>query len=110
MSNSDAGRVPDFIAVGPPRTATTWLDVVLRGHVGLPAHTKETPFFARNYARGIDWYARHFRHFVEEPVVGEICASYFENIQARERIHPHIPECKIISTLPHPLHHPSSYS
>jgi len=109
MSNNDARRVPDFIAVGPPRTATTWLDVVLRGHVGLPAHTKETHFFARNYARGIDWYARHFRHCVEEPVVGEICASYFENIQARERIHAHMPGCKIICTLRDPVDRLYSY-
>ena len=103
MTNRVARRLPDFIAVGPPRTATTWLDMVLRGHVGLPEQTKETHFFARNYGRGIDWYAKHFRHCFEEPVVGEICASYFENIQARERIHAHLPACKIICTLRDPV-------
>lgn len=109
MTNNDSRRFPDFIAVGPPRTATTWLDRVLRGHVGLPEQTKETHFFARNYGQGIDWYAKHFRHCFEEPVVGEICASYFENIQARERIHAHLPACKIICTLRDPVDRLYSY-
>ncbi len=54
-------RLPDFIAVGPPRTATTWLDQVMRGHVGLPAGVKETQFFIFRYSQGIEWYAAHFR-------------------------------------------------
>ena len=82
-------QLPDFIAVGPPRTATTWLDLVLRGHVSLPGETKETHFFTRNYGRGIDWYARHFRRCVGGQVVGEICPSYFVSPQARERIRCH---------------------
>src|SRR5262249_55979192 len=31
--------------------------------------------------------ARNCRHCATEPVVDEICASYFENVQAKERIH-----------------------
>src|SRR5215831_20542545 len=98
-----ASRLPDFIAVGPPRAATTWLDLVLRGHAGLPGQTKETHFFTRNYARGIDWYARHFRHCTADPVVGEICPSYFASGEARERIGLTIPDCKIICTLRDPV-------
>ena len=109
MTNNADRRFPDFIAVGPLRTATTWLDRVLRGHVGLPEQTKETHFFTRNYERGIDWYAKHFRHCMAEPVVGEICASYFENIQARERIHADLPRCKIICTLRDPADRLYSY-
>ena len=54
-------RLPDFIAVGPPRTATTWLHEVLAGHVCLPTDRKETDFFNRFYDRGLDWYANYFR-------------------------------------------------
>jgi hypothetical protein len=109
ISNNVARRFPDFIAVGPPRTATTWLDAVLREHVGLPEQTKETQFFTRNYERGTDWYAWHFRLCVAEPVVGEICASYFESTQARERIHDNLPGCKIICTLRDPVDRLYSY-
>jgi hypothetical protein len=101
--------LPNFIAVGPPRTATTWLDTALRGHVGLPLRTKETHFFARNYRQGLAWYESHFRHCVSEPIVGEICAAYFENPQARERIRAHIPGCRIICTLRDPVQRLYSY-
>jgi sulfotransferase family protein len=109
MHTVDTRRLPDFIAVGPPRTATTWLDKVLRGHVGLPLDVKETHFFARNYQRGLRWYEDHFRHCAKEPVVGEICAAYFENPQARERIRTHIPACKIVITLRDPVERLYSY-
>lgn len=109
MERSNAGRLPDFIAVGPPRTATTWLDTVLRGHVGLPLDVKETHFFARNYRHGLRWYEDHFRHCGAEPVVGEICAAYFENPQAREHIRTHIPDCKIVCTLRDPVERLYSY-
>jgi hypothetical protein len=102
-------RMPDFIVVGPPRTATTWLDAVLRRQVGLPHNVKETHFFARNYQRGLTWYARHFLHCAADPVVGEVCAAYFENPEARARIHTHIPHCKIICTLREPVERLYSY-
>ncbi len=102
-------RLPGFIVVGPPRTATTWLDRALRGHVNLPAAVKETHFFARNYSRGIDWYAEHFHAANAGQSIGEICAAYFENPQARERIHQHLPGCKIICTLRDPADRLYSY-
>jgi hypothetical protein len=102
-------RLPDFIVVGPPRTATTWLDDVLRGRVGLPAGVKETHFFARNYGQGIDWYARHFEGCDPARKVGEICAAYFENPEARDRIHAHIPDCRIVCTLRDPIERLHSY-
>lgn len=109
MRPNPSSRLPDFLVVGPPRTATTWLDSVLRGHVVLPARVKETHFFARNYGRGIDWYAAHFTGRNENEKLGEVCAAYFENPQARERIHRHIPHCKIICTLRDPVERLYSY-
>jgi hypothetical protein len=77
--------------------------------VGLPLGVKETHFFARNYQRGLRWYEDHFRHCAAAPVVGEICAAYFENPQARERIRAHIPNCKIVCTLRDPVERLYSY-
>jgi hypothetical protein len=96
------GRLPDFIAVGPPRTGTTWLDKVLRGHAALPEGVKETHFFRYRYWRGIDWYARHFRSDTDLPV-GEIGPSYFAPDEVRGRIKDHIPDCKIICTFREPV-------
>lgn len=96
-------KLPDFIAVGPPRTGTSWLDQTLRGHVGLPEGIKETQFFKWHYNRGIDWYAAHFRNCPADLRIGEICPVYFDFAPARTRIKEHIPDCKIICVLREPI-------
>ena len=103
MNEYKARRLPDFIAVGPPRTATTWLDAVLRGQVGLPGGTKETHFFTRSYSKGPDWYCSHFEHCPPQLPIGEICTSYFRSSTARERLSKDIPDCRIICTLRDPI-------
>lgn len=95
-------RLPDFIGIGPGRTATTWLHEVLVGHVNLPAGIKETDFFTTNYDKGIDWYAHHFRNADRARPVGEICL-YFGFPETVERIATHIPRCKIICTFRNPV-------
>jgi sulfotransferase family protein len=96
-------RLPDFIAVGPPRTGTTWIDRVLRGHVGLPTRTKETQFFNWRYESGIEWYAAHFKGCASDLPAGEIAPIYFASEQARQRIKRHIPDCRIICTFRDPV-------
>ena len=78
-------RLPDFMAVGPSRTGTTWLHSVLDGHVELPARVKEIEFFTRHYDRGVQWYAWHFRHCHPDLPVGEVNPC-FRHEQARKRI------------------------
>jgi len=96
-------RLPDFIAVGPPRTATTWLHEVLKGRVGLPADLKETDFFTRFYDRGLDWYAAYFQHCADAERVGEFGPMYFASPDARARIAKDLPECKIICSFRDPV-------
>jgi hypothetical protein len=100
---SAAFRLPDFIAVGPPRTATTWLEKVLEGRVGLPGGIKETDFFGGRFDLGIAWYAEHFRECDPVKPIGEICPVYFDSPSARERIARHLPGCRIICTLRDPI-------
>jgi hypothetical protein len=95
-------RLPDFLGIGPPRTATTWLERVLRGHVGLPARVKETQFFVWRYRLGLEWYAAHFRECPPDLPVGEFGPTYFDSPEARDRIAHDLPECGIICTLRDP--------
>ena len=95
-------RLPDFIAVGPQRTGTSWLDAALRGHVGLPEGEKETDFFVRHYGKGIDWYLDYFRDCPAGVAMGEIDPNYFGSAEARERIAREIPQCRIICSLRDP--------
>lgn len=102
MSGRDH-NLPDFIGVGPPRTATTWLHEALTGHVFLPRGVKETQFFSWNSSRGLAWYQAHFRDCPPGRQIGEIGAAYFDRPEARERIARYIPDCKIICTLRDPV-------
>ena len=98
---SDPSRLPDFIAVGPQRTGTTWLHKVLRPHLSMPVDMKETDFFLRNYARGMKWYLSFFRTN-PDAVRGEVDPNYFGAEVARERIAKDLPRAKIVVTLRDP--------
>jgi sulfotransferase family protein len=101
MSDPKVQRLPSFIHVGPPRTGTTWLHEVLKGHVGLP-RDKETRFFDAHYDRGVQWYCELFGEYPAGVPMGEMGPTYFSNAIARERIKHHIPDCKIIVTFREP--------
>lgn len=103
MPPSTVLRLPDFIGVGPPRTATTWLHEALIGHVGLPQGVKETDFFVWRYDRGLEWYAAHFDGSQPGRPMGEFSPNYFVGKKTRERIAKDIPGCKIICTLRNPV-------
>jgi hypothetical protein len=96
-------RLPDFIAIGPPRTGTTWLYRALGGHVGLPRDTKETDFFSTYYAKGMEWYLDFFRDCAPELPMGELSPNYFAAPEAPERIARHLPHCRIVCTLRDPV-------
>jgi Sulfotransferase domain len=100
---TDASRLPDFLAVGPQRTGTTWLHEVMKPHLGLPRGIKETDFFLKNYSRGMDWYLEYFRGYPSALPLGEIDPNYFGEEVARERIEKDIPRAKIIVTLRDPV-------
>ncbi len=96
-------RLPDFFAVGPPRTGTTWLDTVLRGHVSLPRTFKETRFFDRRFSRGLDWYLAQFGPIEPALRMGEIAPTYFCSELARSRIRELVPRARIICSFRDPL-------
>lgn len=94
-----------FVAVGPQRTATSWLAQVLRTHpeICLPQGVKETMFFEQYYDKGIDWYAAHFAHGRPGQVYGEVGPTYFDVPEIPARIQGINPACKIIVTLREPV-------
>lgn len=96
-------RLPTFIAIGPPRTGTTWLHGVLYHRACLPDGIKETRFFDMFYSRGPQWYMAHFRNQDGGRPVGEISPTYFRSAEARERIARDLPNCKIVCTLRDPV-------
>ena len=98
------GRQLEFVAVGPKKTATTWLDACLRGHPALclPERTKETFFFDEEFERGFGWYWSHFETNDPARKCGEVAPSYFEVAEAISRLHALNPSCRIIVSLRDP--------
>jgi Sulfotransferase domain len=100
---AETGHLPDFIAIGPPRTGTTWLHGVLFQRACLPQRTKETHFFDMFYHKGLDWYRAYFRHCPDKAMTGEVTPTYFSLPQVRDRIARDLPGCKIVCTLRDPV-------
>ncbi len=96
---------PDFIVAGARRCGTTWLHRCLAEHpeIALPAATKELFFFDRNWARGADWYARHFRGCPPGRLRGEVSPSYFTAPEAPARIKGLLPDVRLVFVLRNPL-------
>jgi sulfotransferase family protein len=92
----------DFVAVGPARTATTWLHNALRQHASLPT-TKETRFWDLYFKRGARWYAAQFGQRRDGLPTGEVAPTYFHSGIARERIQRFAPCARIICTLRDPV-------
>lgn len=102
-SNVATQKLPSFFVVGPPRTGTTWLQSVLNQCTWLSHPTKETRFFDKNFDRGLNWYASHYRGAVDGRAVGEVAPTYFASSSARERIARLIPTAKIVCIFRNPV-------
>jgi Sulfotransferase domain len=96
-------RLPDFLAVGPRRTGTTWLHEMLSHRVLLPKNTKETHYFDHFYEKGIDWYKAYFAGYPQDALVGAVSPSYFADPRVRERVAAVMPKRRIICTLRDPV-------
>lgn len=78
----DLSELPDFLAVGPPHTAITWLHRILTGRVNLPRIVKEPRFFDLRFSKGLGWYRVHFLPVVAGLPVGEVAPTYFYSVEA----------------------------
>ncbi len=106
QTSAEASLVlPHFIGIGPPRTATTWLNGVLKGHARLPLRIKETDFFSsdRQYARGFGFYASVLGPPAPGLKIGEFSPRYFFSLPAIRRIRRAAPDCRIVCTLREPV-------
>lgn len=97
----------EFLCVGPQRTATSWLDRVLRTHpeIALPNVVKETFFFDQRFDRGWDWYWReHYSTLgLDAKTKGEIAPTVFDNPGAIDRLRAHNAQARIVVCIRDPL-------
>jgi Sulfotransferase domain len=105
--------LPDFLGVGALKAATTYLDVLLRGHpqLCLPANIKEVQFFNRYYDRGPEWYAGLFSRcdggrpagVGRTQKRGEISPQYLADEECPRRIATLLPDVKLVVSVRDPV-------
>lgn len=112
MYKQQAVQNPNFIVIGPGKSGTSWLYMVLSAHqqVGMSS-AKETLYFEDDYGRGPQWYGRFFRHIDPQRAraVGEISNTYIFSPLAAQRIAKDFPTMKLIATLRHPAERAHSH-
>ncbi|MEM9341986.1 MAG: sulfotransferase [Pseudomonadota bacterium] len=96
---------PTFVGIGPPKSATTWLDTVLRQHpdIFLPLDRKEVFYFDRYFDRGQDWYLSLFEDAGRSRAIGEISTSYITDPEALRRMKEVLPDARLVCILRHPI-------
>lgn len=73
-------NLPNALVIGPMKAGTSWIHKYLetRGDICLPRGVKETFFFDRQFDRGVEWYASHFKKTLTSPqAIVEVAPSYF---------------------------------
>ncbi len=96
--------LPNFLIIGAPKAASTWLADCLRDHPDVfMAEIKEIRFFSRHYDKGLEWYATHFADWAGEKAVGEATPGYIDGPDVPERIKETLGDVKLIASLRHPV-------
>lgn len=99
------GLKPDFIGLGAQKAGTSWLYACLYEHPELCLPFKEIHYFSRehHYAKGIEWYERHFESCSQGLLKGEFSTSYLYSPDTARRIYEYHPTVKMIVCLRDPV-------
>jgi hypothetical protein len=96
-------RLPEFVIIGAPKSATTWLVTHLRAQADVFMPSPEIHFFNRSYQRGLDWYGAHFAAARPDQIVGEKSASYLADPEVPRRLKGALATAKLIVQLRNPV-------
>lgn len=95
--------LPNFVVIGAPKAATTWLSDALRGQPDVFMPGPELHFFNRNHDRGVGWYAAHFADARPGQLVGEKSASYLADPEVPRRLRRVLPDARLVVQLRNPV-------
>lgn len=98
-------RLPDFIGIGAPKAATTWLTSVLDSHPRVyMTPVKETHFFDYPYTQyPFSKYAVFFADARPDQLAGEFSTDYLTSVEAPARVHHHLPAVRLIVSFRNPI-------
>lgn len=104
-------RNPDFLVVGAPKCATTWLsrNLNVNPQIFVPK-VKDIYFFDQKYSSGFEYYSKFFAGTEDFKVCGEFSHNYMYSSTAMFRIKNDLPKVKIIITLRNPIERSISHA
>lgn len=88
-------RAPDFLLIGPQKSASTSLYEALLAHPQLVAPSKELQFFDVHYTSGMEWYLSKMPARAEGQLIFESCPTY-ERPFCLKRIAADLPDVKLL--------------
>lgn len=96
---------PDFLYIGPPKSASTWLYEVMRGHPAISVPViKDIYYFDRYFDRGAPWYEAHFANAPAGTLAtGEFSHDYLYCDIAAARIAEALPDVRLMTILRQPM-------
>jgi hypothetical protein len=114
MATAPLRLMPDFLIIGGNRCGTAALYEYLCGHpCFVPSLHREVHFFERHFAKGVNWYQKHFpsaiyKYYVTKSgrkslVTGEATTYYIFHPHAPRRILATVPKIKLIALLRNPV-------
>jgi hypothetical protein len=98
-------RLPDFVIIGAPKSASTWLQLALRQHPQIYMPDSETPFFEDAYYNEKDLSCLYQAVEPASPdaVAGIKCPNYLCTPQCAPRLARHLPNARLIAILRNPV-------
>ncbi len=99
-------KKPNFIYIGPPKTASKWITKVLSAHPKIFVSGIDMYFFDRdeNFNKGYSWYHNFFKEASSDHLaIGELSHDYIYSSEAAKRIYEYNKDMKIIINLRHPV-------
>lgn len=104
-------KKPDYIYIGPPKSASTWLHGAIQQHPAIftPKH-KDIYYFDRYYQRGEKWYSSQFEDALSDQVIVEVSHDYLYSDKAANRILEDLPSVQLITILRNPYERAISHA
>jgi len=96
-------RLPNFLVLGVPRAATTWLYNCLSVHPDVFVPKKELEFWSDSNKQSLDAYLTQFDGWRNKKACGDVSVGYFSSKVACEKIAKYIPNAKLIVILRDPV-------
>jgi Sulfotransferase domain len=98
-------NLPEFVIIGAPKSASTWLQLALRQHPAIYMPEHETPFFEDAYydEKDLSGLCEAIDPAPPGAVIGIKCPNYLGTPACAPRIAKHLPNARLIAILRNPV-------